>query len=258
MIIKPASDSLELLITDCHLPGVDRGTWDLIKQVARHLKPSLLWVNGDNLDAYQVSKFATNPKRDQLMQDELDESYKLLQGLVEASGGARRVMRSGNHDERVEKYVQKYARALASLRGLTVPKLLKLDKLGFEWDESSEKSRVGHLWHLHGHEIKTGFVYPARDMLMRTGTNVISGHVHKFTTASANSLSGESHICWSIGCVQDFAEAIDYEFNPNWQNGMALIEYTKSGLFHVVPVEVYKVGSKKHCMVYGKLYTAEA
>lgn len=256
MIIHPKPDSVELFLTDLHLPGVDAGTWSLIKQVGKWLQPDLLWVNGDNIDGYQVSRYMTDPRRDQLLQQDLDKSTALLEELVTVMPSARHVMRSGNHDERVEKYVRTHARSLASLRDLTVPKLLRLGHLGFEWDESSEKSRVGHLFHLHGHEVRTGFVYPARDMLLRTGENVISGHVHKFTTASSNNLKGEARICWTIGCVQAFDEAIDYEFSPQWCNGFAIIEYCKSGLFHVVPVEIFRHKGHSTCIVYGKKFVA--
>jgi len=245
---------LELYLTDCHFPTHDKKVWSLVLQVAKHFKPDLIWLNGDTLDCAQISRFRTDPRVKFTLKDDIDCAKARLTELRSVCSSARFYSRVGNHDYRLQNFIWDKAEQLSNLEELELPNLLDYKRHNIIHVPNEAKTRISSLWHLHGNEVKVGSSYPALKMLQRVNENVIFGHIHKFTVAHANSLSGKVREAWSIGCVQ--TTAVDYDFHVQWDQGFALIEYTPSGLFHVNPIIVFKDGGKKHVMCYGKLFTA--
>jgi len=252
--IKLAKASLELFLTDLHFPTEDPQVWNLITQVAKAVKPNIVWFNGDAMDFDSVSSFMSKPEAKLNLHKDIKHGRVKLQQMRDLCPDADMYFKMGNHDVRLQKFLWSKAPELSGLEELELPSLLHLKDAEIKFVPEDEKVMIGELFHLHGHEVPTGNIYPARAMLARANANVIFGHRHRFTVAYQNDLSGKVHISWSIGCGQKLN--VDYDLNVQWQQGFALNEYTKEGLFHINPVEVFQDKGKKCCMVYGKLYTA--
>jgi len=252
--ITLSKSTLELFLTDLHFPTEDPQVWSLITQVAKAIKPSLVWLNGDTMDFDSVSSFMTKPEARLNLAKDLKHGRKRLEQLREICPNANMYYKMGNHDVRLQKFLYSKAPELSGLEELELNSLLHLKDSDITFVPEDEKVMIGELWHLHGHEVPTGNIYPARAMLARANANVIFGHRHKFSVAYQNDLSGKVHVAWSIGCGQRLN--VDYDLNVQWQQGWALVEYTREGFFHINPVEVFNLGPKKACMVYGKLYIA--
>lgn len=243
---------LELFITDCHYPVDDPQVTNLELQVAKAFKPDILWLNGDVMDFKQVSRFRVNPREKLSLGEDIKYGRKRLSAFRDILPNARIFIKEGNHDRRFQHYVWDHAEELTGIEDLNLQALLRLQECDIEWIPASQKSKIGDLFHLHGDEVPTGSTFPARGMLTKVNVNTIFGHYHRFSVAHSNTLSGKTHVCHSIGCTQTLN--VDFDFNPQWQQGFALIEYTKSGLFHINPIEVFREGNTACCLVAGKLF----
>ena len=254
MQVKLTKPTVELFLTDLHFPTESPQVFNLITQVAKDVKPNILWLNGDTMDFKSISHFLTKPDARASLNVDIIHARRRLRQLRELLPDAIMYYKFGNHDLRLQKYLWSKAPELSGLEDLELGSLLRLNQLEAITVAEGEKALIGQLFHLHGHEIATGYTYPAKTMLTKANANVIFGHVHKFSVAYQNTLDGSVHVCWSIGCGQTLD--VDYNVHPNWQEGFALIEYTKEGIFHINPIEVFSRNGKKCCMVYGRLYTA--
>ena len=248
-------NTLEIFITDTHFPLIDKQFYNLALKVTNDLKPEILWFNGDICDFTQVASFLVNVKELPKLQEQVTSTINGLTAFRKMAPDAAMHFKEGNHEERMYKYLTKHAPAAAALRCTEVSQLLKLDQLRCQYHPNSEKNKIGHLYHLHGNEISTGSQNPARVMLNRTNENVVFGHVHKFSMAQSRDLKRENRLCVSVGCGQDI-DSVKFDFNPQWCNGLAIIQYSKKGFFHIDPIPMFKRGKKAYCLVFGKLYEA--
>lgn len=249
------SNKLELFVTDTHHPYADPAVWSLVLAVAKDLKPAIVWLNGDICDFYQASSFIKDPANKHSLQHDLDVTAAAIADLRKAAPNAEMHFKEGNHEQRLTRYLFTRAEELSGLRSLQVRELLGLNKVGCVYHKNESPTKVGRLWHLHGNEVPTGSVHPAQKMLRRVRDNVIFGHRHRFDVDHDRGISGSSHVAWAIGTTQLLTP--EYDFHPIWDHGFALVEYAQSGFFHITPVEVFTEKRQSHCVVYGKLYSAD-
>lgn len=162
-----------------------------------------------------------------------------------------RVHVTGN--SRMTKYLYTKAPELADLKALTVPKLLELDKsdLDIDWIPWGKGKRLGKLNLLHGDEIKVGSASPARSLYLKVSTNMLVGHHHVFDRFLHRQYNGEMHGVWVNGTLSTLQ--IEWMLFPQWQQGFSVVEYTKSGYFHVDQIIYMRRSGKLYAMVNGKL-----
>lgn len=249
--IKVAS---EIFLSDCHFPDCDPKAWDLTLQIIRSVQPELVWVGGDFLDFKSVSKFLTNPKHKLTLAKDINSGRKALWALREAAPNAQMMFRQGNHDRRLQTFLYSRAPELAGLEELSLPELLHFTKLDIRFAGGDDRTKIGELVHIHGDELPTGRVFPARAALAKAHCNLIFGHVHRFSVAYESSLDGRDHVAHSIGCLQSLR--VDYDFHTTWTQGTALVNYSSSGLFQVTTLPYFKDKGKLYCFIYGRLYSA--
>jgi predicted phosphodiesterase len=249
--IKVAS---ELFCSDFHIPDIDPKCWKITLTIAHQLQPELIWLGGDYLDFKSVSRFLTNPAERHSAHRAIHAGKVALRELREAAPNARLIFREGNHDRRLQLYIAEKAPELSFLDELRLPNLLQLAAVDCIFAGGDDRTKVGHLWHLHGDELRTGRIYPARAALGQAHDNIIFGHVHRFSVAYEQGLSGTDHVAWSIGCLQNLR--VDYSYHAEWTQGVAWIEYTPSGLFQINPIPIFRDGDRKKCLVHSKLYQA--
>lgn len=251
--VKISKSTTELFLTDFHFPTEDRAVFQLATQVIKDVNPDILWLNGDMMDFKSISSFPTNPKDKSTLSRDLKHGQLKLQELRNAAPNAQLFYKDGNHERRLQSFLWNKAPELSDLEDLELASLLRLRDLNAAIIQEDEKAVVGQLWHLHGHEIGVGLAYPAKVMMQKANTSVIFGHTHRFSVFYQNALDGTTRVAWSIGCGQVLE--VDYDVHPQWTQGFAKVEYTKTGLFQVSPIAVFNQGNKKCCMVDGKLYS---
>lgn len=245
--------SLEVFLSDVHFPFHDRLAWDLTLKLVKKLEPDLLWLGGDIVDFYAVSRYDKSPQRKLELQNEIDVAQRELRRLRKAAPLARMVYQVGNHEERFTKYLRSRAPELAALRALALPELLGLNKLGAEFVDDYRPQAVGQLFHLHGHLGPGGSVNAARGKALKFNDNVIFGHHHKHQVEYRRSLSGRVTGAWANGCLC----GLEPEFDPcpQWTQGVTLVRYAKDGLFHCDSVVYFQTRDRRGlaCIVDGKL-----
>lgn len=250
---------LEVFISDVHLPYEDRAAYGLTLEVIKSLKPDLIFLGGDILDFYSVSRYDKDANRKLTLQSDLNYAYEELSYLRKIAPKAEIALLSGNHENRLDIYLNSKAEALSTLDALTIPNLLKLDTLKIKWIPNGTRMKIGKLWHLHGNEIPGAGVNVAKAKFDRLGSNVIFGHHHKLQSYIHRNYDGDIRGAWANGCLSDLQA--EYAHFTDWIQGFSLIEYGATGNFHVEQVAIVKpsVNSlRASCFVRGREYQFQA
>jgi hypothetical protein len=183
------------------------------------LEPDVLFLGGDEIDFFQISKFNPDPERLHQLQDDIDYTYDLLKKYRKAAGERCRIIYlQGNHEERLQSYTWRHAQAFSSLRSLRVPKLLGLDDFGMEWVESGFLEYKGMIFK-HGNSVRGRAGYSATAEMDRFWRSGISGHTHRLAHIAKTVHKGSAE--WvEAGCG---CELLDYiKGGPgDWRQGMA-------------------------------------
>lgn len=143
-----------LLIPDIQYPLHDALMLRKIISVADYLQPHRIAQVGDGVDFTEAGQWVKNTSGEYAptLQANIDGYVSdVLEPLSEAAPRALKEWEMGNHDERVETYVKKWAPALASLRALSMESLFRTEELG--WEIKRGLNRVStNTFMLHGHE----------------------------------------------------------------------------------------------------------
>src|SRR5438128_2520375 len=129
-LVQYTMSKTEFYVSDVHFPYEDKTAWNLAKQVLAALKPDILFLGGDIVDFYPVSRFDKDPARKRDLQKELDQTSEELTALREIAPNAEIIYEEGNHEHRLIRTLWKKAEELAPLRSLALPELLSFKKLG--------------------------------------------------------------------------------------------------------------------------------
>jgi predicted phosphodiesterase len=251
---------LEIFLSDIHFPFQDRAAWGLTLEVIKDLKPDLVFLGGDILDCYAVSKYDREPDRKLTLQQDLNYAYEEFTKIRKAVGKtAEIVYLEGNHEQRLTKFLRSKAEELSVLEALELKSLLKLNSLGIKWIPNGTRTRIGKLWHLHGNEIGGGGANIAKAKFDRLGTNIIFGHHHKIQSYTKRNYEGEVCGAWANGCLSDLQP--DYAHFTDWILGFSIIDYSATGNFNVDQVPIIKPSVNSpmaSCFIRGKEYFFEA
>ena len=256
--VKLTHAKVELFATDIHFPFENKTGWQLFVQAVDEIQPDIIWLNGDVVDMFAASQWDKDPKtaHEFNIQYEFDYTKEKIAELRRLAPNAQIYFKEGNHETRLQRFLNKNAPALRSLKAITVPYNLGLTELNVEWVENNDKYRIGELWHLHGNEIGGGGANVALAKLRKLLSNCIFGHYHVQQTAIFRKYCGSPIGAWAIASLCDFNQ--DYVHHADsWSNGFARVEYLPSGLFDVNPVQILTDGDKQICRVDGQWFEQE-
>lgn len=228
-----------LLINDVHIPYHDRNAVLTALTYGREQGIDTVYMNGDILDFYSVSRWSKNPDKP-LMRREVQLAQNFFAGLRKMFPKAKMIFKSGNHEYRFDRYIMDVAPGLFGLDGFNIPSILKLADYDIDYVDDKTITIAGELNILHGHEVRFGGVNVARSMYMKASTNVIFGHFHVSQEYTQRSLNGKLHGCWAIGSLCDLKP--DYHPINNWNHGFAIITVNEDGTFEVESKKI--IGSK--------------
>lgn len=142
---------------------------------------------------------------------------------------AQFVMLEGNHEERVERFLN-YNPALETL--VEVEAGLKLKQRGFKWVRSWTKGdvyKLGKANFTHGQYTNN---YHAAKMVNAYGDNIFYGHTHDVMThAKVQRGNDKTIVGQSIGCLCDYNQSYMKGKPSNWQQAFAVFFVLPSGHF---------------------------
>lgn len=222
------------LISDVHIPYQHNEALTLALDYLKSRAIDILYLNGDIMDAYEISSFERDPSKKNFA-DEIKQCRTFLETLVKEFPGVQIYYKEGNHEARLTTFLRRKAPELLGLEvidykhllGLGVPTLRNQEALPIIHVPSKVITRFGKILVIHGHEFAKGFtapVNPARGFFMKGKSNVIGGHHHQDSSHSENTLSGKQLVAYSTGHLAD--PKPEYHPHNNWSLGFADITIT--------------------------------
>ena len=237
-----------LLIPDCHLPYEDKNAFKLMLKAGKQFKPDHCIILGDFADFFSVSSHSKNPNRALKLKEEID-AVKIGLDKIRALGAKHNVFVAGNHEDRLERYLQEKAPELFNF--ISIPDLLKLKEKGFSYTPYKQSYRIGKLNITHDTGVAGRYAhYKALDTFQH---NVLIGHTHRIGYTVEGNAQGERHVAAMLGWLGD-VEEIDYMHRvkalKDWSLGFGIAYLDRStDAVYVTPIPIVN-GT---CLIEGKL-----
>lgn len=237
-----------LFVPDTHVPYHDKKAFALMLKAMRVFKPDIVALLGDFADFYTVSSHSKDPKRAFKLEEELFEVQSALKQL-KSLGAKKYVFVAGNHEDRLQRYMQDRAPELNHL--INIPNVLGLGK---DWEYVPYRSdyRLGSLYLTHDTgSAGRNSIFKCLDSYQHSN---VTGHTHRIAYIVEGNAAGEQKIAVQFGWLGD-TEAADYmhrmKARKDWSLGFG-IGYldTVTGYVYMVPVPIVNYT----CLVEGVLY----
>jgi hypothetical protein len=250
------------ILSDIHIPYHDLDALNVALNEFKKVEVDTIVLNGDIIDCYNLSNFEKDPnKRNHNHEVKLLTIF--LDDLKNMFPNVELVYRSGNHENRYERFLNQKSPEFLGMHVMSWKHLLNLrfedcktcDGTGIHKNvecPNCEKGvianqvsrgvhfvngkriiKAGKLNILHYHELYGGVsgVNPARSAFLKTNANVIGGHIHRSSEFIQSNLNGEITGAWTTGCLCE----LHPEYAPInfWNSGFAWIDVAPSGGFEV-------------------------
>lgn len=223
-----------LIVSDIHLPYHDIDAIEIALEKAYKNDVDSIYLNGDILDFYQVSRF-TKEGGAMSIKEERDMFFEFI-GWIKSNFDVPIYYKAGNHEERLAKYINDKAPDLAQLPELSLSGFLKLDDLGVQFVDGRQKAMMGKLIVVHGHEFGESIfspVNPARGLFLRAKSSTLAGHNHQTSEHHENNLKNDSMACFSTGCLCQLTPNYRPFAYTKWNHGFAIVEIDEDDSFEV-------------------------
>jgi len=193
-----------------------------------------LYLNGDILDCHTISRFLKDGGAP-TFNEEREMFWQFIE-YVQSNWQVPIFYKQGNHEERWSHYLARQVPELFDVVDLKFETVMQFEKYGIEHIQGRQKTQMGKLIVIHGHEFGESVfspVNPARGLFLRAKSSVLAGHNHQTSEHHENNLKGDSLACFSTGCL--------CQLNPNyrpfaftkWNHGFAEIKIDTDGSFEV-------------------------
>lgn len=220
---------------------------------------------GDFIDLPAQGRFEQEAAFAFTTQHAIDRGYRFLQEQRAAAGNhAKIVLIEGNHDRRMEKFIVSNAASAFGLKRadtdempvMSLPYLLRLDELKVEYIDAYP---AGAYWlndrlrAVHGTRVRSNGSTAAAYTNADPHISTIFGHVHRQELQSKtvfDRLGPIKSIAVSPGCLCRVDGAVPSvngstkidgspeQYFENWQQGVAIVSYKKTGEFFVDLVQI--------------------
>lgn len=257
----------------------DQRAMDLVVEVARREQPDSIVILGDFLDLPSQGRWAQEAAFAKTTQKALDKGHEWLASLRAVAPEAEIVLVEGNHDKRLQMFIETNAVSAFGLRRAQMPKswpvmslqnLLRLDELGViyydaypaatHWDNSFVRN-------IHGTRANARGSTTAQYAQELPHISTWSGHSHRceITYKTVMGSYGEpirsfsanpGSLCKTDGTVPGFNSATHSDGSSariveDWQNGLGIMYYNDEEAWPFV----YRIEGGK--MIYkGEVLTA--
>lgn len=240
---RPTFDRVAFL-SDPHAPYHDEPAFHAALAFLRYFKPAIIYLLGDWIDFYQLSRFDKRPDRVLQLQADLDGTGKLLRETRKSAPRATIRYIAGNHERRLKRFLWTKSAELAGLRVLELPVLLDLAKHDIAYVPSGVEMFRGFVVK-HGSIVRLRSGYTATGELERAGLSGCSGHTHRLGQVFKRNYRGP--FTWmETGCLceldpgkreEGYGEGALFD----WQHGLGYGFFEQGGnAFSVSPLPIVK------------------
>lgn len=236
-----------LILPDTHRPYHDKKAWKLVLKAGRMMKPDIIVVGGDFADFHSVSSHDKNPNRVRCLDEEVRDVNEGLSDL-DALGASEKHFISGNHEDRLERFLMQKAPELFNM--VRVRDLFKLDERGWKYTAYKQHVQIGKVYFTH--DAGRAGKYAHYDAQAAFEDNVVMFHTHRLGYTVVGNAKGKPHVGAMFGWLGDF-DAIDYmhrvRAKRDWAMGFGEGFMEPNGVTHLRPVPIVNYG----CVIDGKL-----
>lgn len=232
-------------------PFHDRAALDIAIQVAERVQPDMVIVNGDMLDLTEWStKFVTGPEFVGTTQPALNELAWWLARLRKAVRNPNTEFHyiAGNHEDRLPKFISTYQKSLLGIRNvngldslphMSIPQLLSLDTLGYEWHGDYPHGRIwlnDYICVSHSEKDRTN----TQTMTNQAAVLNIVAHIHRLTY-NIKTLYFKDHVRYagvvSFGSLCRLHDRVPAKGSmQDWQQGVGIVRYSEDNPDRFPPV----------------------
>ena len=220
---------------------------------------------GDFLDLPAQGKYEQEAAFQRTTQPAIDRGHEFLAEQRANCPDAKIVVLEGNHDRRMQKFVQANALSAFGLKQANIPEswpvmslpfLLRLDELDIEYTDGwpaasfwiNDKLRA-----IHGDKVRSNGSTAAAYTNDMPHISTVFGHIHRQEIQSKTTFDRAGKIkvmaispgclCRVDGAVPSVKGAVGIDGKPvtyyeNWQQGVAVVTYKPEGSFHVELVHI--------------------
>lgn len=263
-----------VVISDLHFPFEDKAVVKLELDFIKEFQPDVIFVNGDVNDFQDISRFTKTPldvideedlenlhnlilENDQQniggkfikprLQREIEKIYNFFKKLREICPKAKIFWVFGNHEYRLQRYVEENSPDLAGVRRpgereeiLALASIVKARELGIEVIYSGQiESYLDYGGLLVGHfnKVCNKSAYTARNLLQQKHQSLIQAHTHRMGAHYKTTIDGKVLVALEQGCGCRLDP--QYTQNPNWQHGFVVVHKKKnSNRFYMQPIQI--------------------
>lgn len=229
-----AGDFTSLHYSDTHFPFHDPRVVNILYQIADITRPGMVADHGDTIDCTEISNYPKDPFHRVGLKAEIRMGAEHFGTVHALTPDASHVWLEGNHEERLKRLVWSLAenRAAGELltlpavkKALSWPSLLGIGELGWETiPYPGHKLLFDKLILCHGEKVRSESGASEKAEHRHYGKGGISGHTHRVGYYGKRDYDGEQG-WWGLGCCCLIRD--DYVSFPNWQQGFAVVTWSK-------------------------------
>lgn len=219
-----------VIISDAQIPFIDEAFWRAFLRFLSKYRPHDLFINGDWIDAYEVSDFDKRPSRLFSIDTEIEMAKDTLRDIRKRMAVDGKVFWiDGNHEERWNKAIWRHAGPLAAYTA-DLYTALDLEHLADGYVPYGKHFDYLGFLITHGNFVSQYSAYTAKRHYDRYHSSGCNGHTHRMGSYSHTDGKGRSHSWYEIGCF--CRRDLEYiKGVANWQSGFMLGE-VRNGAFH--------------------------
>lgn len=226
------------IFSDIHIPYHSMTAITAALDFCKKDKPDALLLNGDTLDAFQLSRFVKDPRKRHFA-DELKMMKQLIE-VFQKQLKCKIYFKYGNHSERYEQFLFQKAKELVGVEEFELDNIIKARVNGIEIIKDKRIIQLNGLNIIHGHEYTQGIFNPvnvARGLFLRAKTSALQSHSHQSSEHTERDMNGKITTTWSTGCLCELAPA--YAPLNKWNWGFAMIDLDGTKSFDVRNKRIY-------------------
>lgn len=216
------------ILSDIHAPEHDRGCLTACLTWLRDTLPDVVILNGDIIELQSMSGFGGGLAT---LEDDCAIGNWLLDQIAEASPDSQIVYLEGNHETRLERWIERNAPHMCGIT--SIPLKLRLEERGIRWvPESEQPYSMGGLSVIHGHQDLSGWgpIYAARklaDLHGRPGRVLVYGHTHKHQVFDRPHSGGVARAI-GLACMRSLRPGWTHGRTDAWSHQWALAHVSET------------------------------
>ena len=217
--------------SDFHVPHHDKRLFAAWLNMLADRRPDYVILGGDVSDFGSVSSHGDAKG---LLIDELNALGGFLDLVQDAAGRLVEIkFVEGNHEDRLRKYIERLAPALAHFPGLDLASCLDLKNQGISFHPYGDLVSIGDLNFTHGAYAGQNH---AQMHLSRFGCNIVYGHTHRPQTYVRTLHNGRMQGAWGQGCMAPLSANYIKGRPTGWAQSFFHAYVEDDGSFHPTTV----------------------